>query len=684
LTAAPPWSSRVCDAAVAGFALWTLCCHAAVAAGWGLRALLLLFAAALAAALSLRRLLRRRAAAPRPAEAPPPAPDGLLARPGFERRARFAGLAFGLLVVLAVPWHRDVVELWWGVLVVLAAGSVLFVALDPPALEEPLRGRSPELALWLLGAAAALVTLVVHRPDLDDSFYVNVAVSVADLPGRSLLSGDTLHGIPGLPLHQPVYRVHSYEVALGALSWLSGIPAISCFHWIAAALAALLVPLAWAELFRLLTPRTWVWSVAALLLVLVAAGETHRFYANFAFVRMWQGKAIYLFVALPLIQARALRFALRPSLAGWLGLAAAQIAALGLSSSALWAGPAAALLCQACALRPTRRDLALLAVGALASAYALAVGWWMVQGDLAAHDPLLARAHGRALRRLPPPPGTALAEALYSVLGSGRLHLVALAAIAAGWACQGRGLARRFALLVPLGVWAVLLNPYLERFVQGTLTGPSYWRVFWSLPVPALLALVLTAPLRWNGRPARRRAGRAGALLLGAAFAACVPRYSALSAENLPAEVRGTLRLGWPDLKVPRSPYRSDYEWAEALNASVPPGATVLAPEYIAAWVPTFHHHATPVVAREAYLRKFLDRLGRTQVRQRRVMTWYAGGEELDTGAAERFRDGLDRFQVAAVCLAVTARAPEARRLLAGAGFERSEPGAEHEIWVRR
>ncbi len=683
---ARPRSARVCDAACAGFALFTLCSHAAVAAGASLRQLLLLFALLLAAALGLAGVLRRREPAAAPAAAGPPAPavETLLARPRVERRVRSAGLAFGLLVALSVPWHRDVVELWWGMVLLLGVASLLFVALDPPRTEAPARGRGPERALWLLGLAAALLTLAVHRPDLDDSFYVNVAVAAADFPGRALLSGDTLHGIPGLPLHQPIYRVQSYEILLGALSWLTGIPAIVCFHWIAAALAALFVPLAWAELFRLLTPRTWIFSVAALLLVLVAAGETHRFYSNFAFVRMWQGKSIYLFVALPLVYSQALRFALRPGVRRWLWLAAAQVAALGLSSSALWAGPAAALLAMSCALRPTRRGAALLALGALASVYVLAVGWWLMQGDIAAHDPLLERARVRALRRVPPPPGAELSEAFSSVLGTGRLHLVALATLAAGWALQGRGLARRFALVLPLGVWLVLLNPYLGRWLERSLTGPSYWRVFWALPVPALLALALTAPLQAQGSPARRRAGQLAAAGLCLAFALGAPRYSVLAAENRPVEVRGELRLGWPDLKVPRSLYRSDYEWARALNESVPAGATVLAPEYIAGWVPTFHHHAHPLVAREAYLRKFLDRLGQPAVRQRRVMTHYVAGKELDTGAAERFRDGLDRFGVAAVCLAVTSRAPEARAILSEAGFERRLEGAEHELWVRR
>ena len=78
------------------------------------------------------------------------------------------------------------------------------------------------------------------------------------------------------------------------------------------------MPLAYAKLFRLLTPRWWLWSVGVLIVILVAAGETHRWYGNFAFVRIWQGKAVFLSVALPLIYAYGLRFAVQPTMRGWI------------------------------------------------------------------------------------------------------------------------------------------------------------------------------------------------------------------------------------------------------------------------------------------------------------------------------------------------------------------------------
>src|SRR4030095_7475518 len=62
----PPSSDRLCDAVVLAFALWTVCCHAMVAAGRGLGALLCLYAAVRVAGLWLRRRLSPVPEGPRP------------------------------------------------------------------------------------------------------------------------------------------------------------------------------------------------------------------------------------------------------------------------------------------------------------------------------------------------------------------------------------------------------------------------------------------------------------------------------------------------------------------------------------------------------------------------------------------------------------------------------------------
>jgi hypothetical protein len=669
-TAAPaPASDRLCDAACIAFALWTLCSHAIVALRGTLLQLLPLYALVIGLAVAAWVYERRRARPEAPLTVDGPARSARRARAlrVFQGAALVAGAAAAAGVVAGGIDDMSI-EYWWVAVLLLGVAAVALVVSEPTWIETARSGRSLEAALWTLAVACVVVTLVSHRPDIDDAFYINVAVAAADHPDRTLLHSDTLIGNLDLPIHQPAYLVHSYELWNGAISYISGIPAIYCFHWISASLAALLVPLASAKLFRIFTPRIWPWSVAVFVVVLLAAGETHRWYGNFAFVRMWQGKGVYLFVFMPLIYAYAVQFALRPTPARWLWLAAAQVAAVGCSSSAIWAAPAGAWMAMACVLRPTRRGLPILLTGALASAYTLGAGW-LLKGELQEFVAPLLKASE---------PGARLADALSETLGSGHLRSFGIAAILIAWSCSPRGIAQRFAIVAPLAVALVVLNPHWDGWVTANLTGPSYWRAMWSLPVPLLMTLVLVSPLHWDRGRWSRAAGRVGCLALLAAFSVFVPRFSGLSEQNTGSGRTG-FRLDRPGLKVPDGAYR----WAALLNESVPGGAAVVAPPDISAWVATFHHHANPVVVRPDYHYRHRERLGEKNIQDRRTMTLYAGGVARVDDAAEVFRSGLDRFAIKGVCLRNGRRAPEARAILRALGFRRRLQATDREIWVR-
>jgi hypothetical protein len=472
--------------------------------------------------------------------------------------------------------------------------------------------------------------------------------------------------------------VHSFELANAAVSFLGGLPTIGVFHFGAAALGAFLVPIAHARLFRLLTPRHWLAAVVTLAVVLVAAGETHRWYGNFGFVRIWQGKAIQLFVFTPLVYAYAMEFALRPTLARWGLLAAAQIAALGSSSAALWAAPAAAAIALCSALPPTRRGLRRFAIGLLASGYVLGAGWlakgWM-QADAASQQSAVSQQQSqeRELRALAlDPPGVRLEQALGLVLGEGRLRRVAIACVLIAWAASGGALARRFALVAPLAVAWVLLHPAASSWVAANVTGESFWRGLWALPVPILMALAGVAPLALGAASRRRWAPPAlWALLLGA-FALLAPATRGPSPEN-------GVRLGWPSLKVPPT----DFAWAAELSASVPPGSTVAAPRDVGVWLPTFHQRVYPLMVRDLSLDPYRVQLGDPSIELRVWMTAIAGGERSGPDVARLFRGGLERFQVRGVCLRRTPGAPPIREALRASGFRLSREDPEHEIWVR-
>jgi hypothetical protein len=661
-TPTEPASDRLCDVVVVAFALWTVCAHVTVAAGRAVLALLALYAVVLTATLLLRRRFGAGAALPY-ATAPAALPDSVRSR---HRILRGAALVAGTAAALGYAAWPDVLHLWWTAVILLGVAGVAVCFSDAPSIVPPAGGRRSELLLWLLAAACVVITLISHRPDADDAFYVNVAVAMVDAPGRALLSKDTMHGISGLPLPLPVYRVHSYELLNGALAYLTGIPAIYCFHWLSAAFAALFVPLAHAKLFRILTPRRWLATVATLVFILVAVGETHRWYGNFSFVRMWQGKAIFLFVFMPLIYVYALRFAVRPNLRDWTMLGAAQIAAVGCTSSALWAAPVSAVMALCCAVRPSRRGLVTVILGTLASAYVLG-GAWFVRGSLEVAMEGWMSPVGQLSDAAAP-----LQFALVVVLGDARLQTFAIISLLISWVFLPPGLGRRFAVAAPLVTLLGILNPYIAAWVSGNVTGPAYWRSLWALPLPILMAFVLTSPLRLGDGASRPGSRRAAWLILLAAFALMVPRYSGLSHEN-------GAQLSWPKLKVPDAAYR----WAVAVNESVPERSHVAVPSAIDPWIVTLHHHVFPVVVR-TYLRTAGGRLTPEDLLERVALRRFLDTPELVEATPELFRDGLDRFQVRAVCLVNSPRARAARTILQQAGFRPTLRRDDYELWVRR
>lgn len=680
-----PLSSRVCDGAAIGAAVWTLCCHLVVALGGGLRDLVLSFGGALLALLAWR-LVARRAASRKASHrvsseaepAPPAAAPDTGARATRGRPFRLLAIALGVAAVALYGFTGDVILLWClGVGALATAGlAELRDGRGSPAGEPAVRGRALEAGLWAMSAGCLLVVLLFHRSDFDTPFYVSVAVAAADRPDAPFMV-DTIHGVEGLGLHMPAHRVHAWEPFVGALSWLSGLPAMTCYQLVAAGLAALLVPLALARLFRILTPRSWPWSVAATLAVLLGCGGTLWWYANLSFMRLFHGKSVYMSVFLPLAWAYGLRFGAAPSARRWLRLAAVQIAAVGCTSSAIWSVPIAASLAAASAVPATRRGLGTLALAGLSSTYVVGVGLSLV-GDL-------GRVAARAATDTAS--GELLAFALERMLGTGALALACLAAVFLAWAFQPPGLARRFAIVVPGAVLLLLLNPWWTEWTSRHLTGPSIWRAMWALPVPVLLALVLASP------PARRRGGgaRLAAVLATAAFVLLVPPFPALSeANNTAFALPGAAKL--------RS---RRYEVAEELVRLAPPRSMVVAPQKVALWIPSFHHHPFVPVARELYLQRIEAELGPEEVTRRMLLAETVSAHETDIeerikatpgyrqrrrerNDVERFRDGLARYDVSGVCVNKWAPTLKAvRKVLRETGFELRADVRGYEIWIR-
>ncbi|MFP6625126.1 MAG: DUF6077 domain-containing protein [Myxococcota bacterium] len=615
----PPLSARVCDRATLAFAGFTLCCHAVVAAGGSFRNLLWLLAAVTAAAIGVALWRRRRKAGVGAHEAAAIATPEPPASPSLSFRWRALGIGLGLGVLVVHARTGDVVHLWLGcvALLVFAGALLLFANPQPPPHVPAAASSRREAALWALALIAVVMTAMMQRADHDTPFYISLAVAAVDFPDRQLML-DPIHGIPGLKLHQPAHRIHTIELFSGLLAWFSQLSAFVAAQALTSSLAAALVPLAFARLFRELLPRLWLGAVVVVLVVLVSAAAPN-WYGTFSFARIIHGKAVFLSVFLPLAWAYGLRFGRKPSGRRFALLCAVQIAAIGCTSSALWSVPMAAGLGVACTLRLDRNAPRVLAAALAASAYVVIVGLLLI-GDM----------HETAATIEPSAyPGHRLRDAVAWTLLHGRLQTFGWAAILSAWALS-RGLAQRYAVFVPLIVLLTVLNPFLEDEMRRFVTGPAYRRALWVLPLPVLMTLVLTAPRLFARRSA---VGWLLVAIAGSAFVLVVPDFYGLGEEN-------RVTFGVPRLKVQSRDYRA----AARLTAAAPEGSAVVAPQRVAIWLPSFHHHPKIVYARENYLRRIRSVFGDEEAETRMRLS-EAVSTGMDVERSTRESDGYERRQ---------------------------------------
>jgi hypothetical protein len=646
------------DFACVTLALWTLSCHLVVALHGSLSWAIDMFgvgACALLIGLALYRhhdkgSLSETEVDMANGQAPP--------IPALALWPRAVGVALAVLGIAVFLLTRDIVLLWWSTVAGLLFGSI-WVATDRQPNFAPARfTRRDAVILIMFGLIVVGITLVLHRWDADDVFYVGLAVDAADHPHLPLLQRDAMHGIAGLPLHLGLYRVQSWEMLMAAVSYLSRIPATYCFHWLAASIAAFLMPLSWARLFRTLVPSRWLWATATLIIVLLMVGDSPQWYGSFGPARIWQGKALFVSVLLPLLMAYGLEFGSRPNAQRGMLLAAAVVASVGATVNALWLAPVMAVLSVAAAAPPRRLWPFAFGGALLASGYAIATGLIMMGGAASELSSSLTGASVDTWIR-----GST------RMLGESNLLMFSMTALAAAWALSTLEPGRRFAALVPFAIWATVLNPYLATWVSAHVVGPFYWRAWWAMPVPALLALVLT--LEDADRVFGPLVGRIASAGLVVGFVAFVPHISQFAADTGATLTR-------PRLKVPPTESRV----AESLNREAGPRAIVVAPPHVGDLLPLLHHHAYPLEARH-YLQTQREAVPMEELRQRRQMIAVADGRPVPQSYFRQFRHGLTRFAVAAVCFCRTASAPEIRAILASEGFHPQDADSGYETWVR-
>lgn len=627
-------------------AAWAASLHTVTLAGGSLTSLLYLFPLAMLLLAGVYRLLTRRTYLGSTSS-----PEGPLPRENNSIPSR----AFLALLVPASLYFS------WPVFWTLSVLSLIYClglrngttrVLDP---HLPKRWHYGLIAC--LCALGAMLTLATCRPDLDDAYYGAVAAFTSGHPHAPLLAGDPMLGEFGLPLLFPSYRFSAFEVLPGAIAYLTGTDPMDAYY--------ILLPPLWAAasvivmflLAQELAPRKWVLLGALSFALTLLLGEMHRSPANFSFVRIFQGKAVFLSVMVPAIYFLVCRyFSRRGSAAELFLLACCQIASIGLSNFGMLAAPIAMASAMAAnlphALAGPRRNL-LLAIGVLAipAPYLLNV--------------LLDSTGGVLLNS----PSESPQQVWSSVFGGAQQYVVALLLIAGPLLANSQTV--RWRLAAPVLILLLLyLNPWLAGLISKHLTTPPvYWRVVWSLPVIIFCGAGLCTLIERLNSASGSRLSLAALLLAVLLLLSSAPL-------NVLRSGNASLTWAFATQKIPVDHYKV----AERANELSKGEGRLLAAEEISGVISRFKEHPRLILSRKMYLDIMADSLAADDFAQRLTLYNFVTGSHSDLPSVLDSLAGLD---VQTVVIQDELLSDQSRDMLHDAGYSKSESTQGYSIYHR-
>ncbi len=586
-------------------------------------------------------------------------------------RIAWAWLICGVIIIAVYAISQQYI-LFWGLAIAYLIVAyfhhrlISFPVTSISAINSKLHNAAV-VGLCLIGA---VITMIAHRSDADDAFFLSIPVALLDAPNIPMLGQDTMHGFADMPLILPIYKLHSLEVFWAIAAKLTGLSPIFIAHVVFAPVFAVLFVLAQACLLRLLVPKYWLRALVTVLTLLVLLGDVHRSYGNFSLVRLYQGKAILVTLMVPLIFRYAWNFGSKGKVTDWLLLCASQIAALGISSSALFVAPFSVILALGGTWQATFKSTKRIILGLFSSIYLIAVGLLLRQSMISQVS--LKNPTSEAVVSTTSE-GSIVADALHEVLGNQPIFYLLMLAFLCAWTVSTSPKVRIYLLVIPLGFFLVLINPWLVGFITKYVTSSAtYWRIFWAVPIPTMFAILFVGVFQSIIIiiPKLQRQGFLIALSL--TIVTLLP-INTLRQDN------GTI-LKFPTIKVPSV----EYTVAQTVNRINPPQTIILAAEDISTWIPLISNHAPVVSVRNMYMSLLQNDFGLTEVSRRIDAVRYISGTIISHRIKARFLNLIDKW-----CIGTIVTAPnlewqqELEIVLKNRNFKQHTEIGGYQIWVR-
>ncbi len=383
-------------------------------------------------------------------------------------------------------------QVFWALAFVTGAVALL-IALraagrdgSPPAQQQRVTTAGVAVVAIVAMVFAVVVTLV-RSPSADDTYYLNRALHAATHGGPFPMD-DTIYADQAYPSVASPNRFASYESLIGIIASVSHLDVRTVYYLLLPALFGALGVLCLWRLARSASARAPALATSMAVLFLLFDGA-ERGWGDFSLRRLYQGKAVLLFVLVPWLWHHASTYARSASFGSLPWVVIGGVAAVGVSSSGSLIAPLVVATAIVPAIfiasRERRRSAVKLLVAGVALVYPVAVALITVastSGPVAADGD--AESFAREIHTA--------ADAWSLTVGEGGQVLVMTIVVLAGWVLI-RDVHLRVGLGLALFLVLVLYSAPGLAFLTSLSLSRVSWRFLWVLPLPAIVGLMVDA-----------------------------------------------------------------------------------------------------------------------------------------------------------------------------------------------
>lgn len=320
-----------------------------------------------------------------------------------------------------------------------------------------------------------ILTLCYYRSDADDSFYVS---NVMLFQKSSVLNiYDSSFGITSLGT-VPMYDFQIWEAWMAVFSWMLGVDGATMMHTILIPGLLVLSSSAYIFLGRTLfddnTKAKIFFALQSAFLLM--GGYAVYSQGSFLLSRLWQGKAVYLHIVLPVMIAFLLKSIKVARKYLFAETAICMLAGMALNPTSLYVmGFQLLFMMLAIAIVKKKPKYMFHAIPSV-----------MIAGFFTLMIYFRTSKFSGQIEAASQISDTFVIDTFRNFWGSGMLYFYLFLLSTAWILWKGDIIGKVYFVFTPILLLLVVWNPWLGKYVAEKVTMvPSYWRVFWLIPVGA-------------------------------------------------------------------------------------------------------------------------------------------------------------------------------------------------------